>query len=177
MITTENLNVHIKGNHILKNVNLELPEKQITCIIGPSGCGKSTLLRTLNRLIDSTEGVKIEGKVLVDGLGVGDVGSVVLRDRKHLAEDGLIVVACVVDNQTKSLMSGPDIVSRGFVYVRETEELMAEAPTVMKKTLERLLKASRDWNTIKTGMRDDLSEFIYRKTGRDPMILPIIEEV
>ncbi len=84
MITTENLNVHIKGNHILKNVNLELPEKQITCIIGPSGCGKSTLLRTLNRLIDSTEGVKIEGKVLVDGQDIIASGAEITELRRKI---------------------------------------------------------------------------------------------
>ncbi|MBQ7989663.1 MAG: ribonuclease J [Oscillospiraceae bacterium] len=166
--------VHGEYKHLRKNASLAhsmgIPPERV--IVGSIGD------------VIETDGVNMAitgkvqaGKVLVDGLGVGDVGSVVLRDRKHLAEDGLIVVACVVDNQTKSLMSGPDIVSRGFVYVRENEELMDEARKVMKKTLERLLKASRDWNTIKTGMRDDLSEFIYRKTGRDPMILPIIEEV
>ena len=118
------------------------------------------------------------GRILVDGLGVGDVGSVVLRDRKHLAEDGLIIVVAVVDSISRTLVSGPDIVSRGFVYVRENEEMISEARELMKKSLSRLLLSSnRDWNMIKNGMRDDLSEFIYRKTGRNPMILPIIEEV
>ncbi len=118
------------------------------------------------------------GKVLVDGLGVGDVGSVVLRDRKHLAEDGLIVVVAAIDTGSRALISGPDVVSRGFVYVRENEQMMEEARDLLRRTLERLLdNGAKDWNSIKNGMRDDLSEYIYRKTGRNPMILPIIEEV
>lgn len=118
------------------------------------------------------------GKILVDGLGVGDVGSVVLRDRKHLAEDGLIVVVAAIDTDSRTLISGPDVVSRGFVYVRENEEMMEEARELLRRTLERLLdNGTKDWNSIKNGMRDDLSEYIYRKTGRNPMILPIIEEV
>lgn len=118
------------------------------------------------------------GKVLVDGLGVGDVGSVVLRDRKHLSEDGLIVVAVTIDADARSIAAGPDILSRGFVYVRENEEMIEDAKMILTDTLEVCLEGkARDWNTIKSTLRSTLSDFIYKKTGRNPMILPIIEEI
>ncbi len=118
------------------------------------------------------------GRVLVDGLGVGDVGSIVLRDRKHLAQDGLIIVALSMDSTTGAVVSGPDIVSRGFVYVREAEQLMDEATGVVKATLlECAGKSMRDWGTIKAQVRDALSTFLYHKTKRNPMILTIIMEV
>lgn len=118
------------------------------------------------------------GKVLVDGYGVGDVGSIVLRDRKHLAEDGLIVVVATIDRELGELVAGPDIVSRGFVYVRESEELMTEAKQVVKDAFRDCeLQGIIDWNNMKTTVRDALSGFIYRKTKRSPMILPIIMEV
>lgn len=118
------------------------------------------------------------GKVLVDGLGVGDVGSIVLRDRKHLAEDGLIVVAVTIDSASGNVVAGPDIVSRGFVYVRESEEMMDDARRILTQTLEKCTESNiHDWNTIKTRVKDDLSDYIYLKTKRNPMILPIIEEI
>lgn len=118
------------------------------------------------------------GRVLVDGLGVGDVGSIVLRDRKHLAEDGLIVVVATVDVQNGLVVSGPDVVSRGFVYVRESEELMDEAKEVARRVLEECCgRNTFDWNTMKTRIRDELSHMIFRKTKRSPMILPIIMDV
>ena len=118
------------------------------------------------------------GRVLVDGLGVGDVGSVVLRDRKHLAEDGLIIVAATVRKSDKAIVSGIDIVSRGFVYVRESEKLMDEARSIAKKTLEeQCAKNVREWGGMKPALRDALSSFIYQKTKRSPMILPIIMEI
>ena len=119
------------------------------------------------------------GQVLVDGYGVGDVGSIVLRDRRHLAEDGLIVVVATVDNDHGLLISGPDVVSRGFVYVRENESLMDEAKRVVQRTLQSCL-SSRDRSDrmrIKTRVRDELSRFVLAKTGRKPMILPIIMDV
>ncbi|MEG1996174.1 MAG: ribonuclease J [Oscillospiraceae bacterium] len=118
------------------------------------------------------------GRVLVDGLGVGDVGAIVLRDRKHLAQDGLIIVVVTIESQTGAVIAGPDIVSRGFVYVRESEELMDDARKVVKKTLDECYNSSiRDWASIKINVRDDLSNFIYKKTKRGPMILPIIMEI
>lgn len=118
------------------------------------------------------------GRVLVDGLGVGDVGSVVLRDRKHLAEDGLIVVVTTMNRETGAVVAGPDIVSRGFVYVRESEELMEEAKQLIKKTLKNCSDRNiREWGNIKSSVRDELGNFIYQKTKRSPMILPIIMEV
>ncbi len=118
------------------------------------------------------------GRVLVDGLGVGDVGSIVLRDRKHLAEDGLIVVVLSMEKQTGKVVAGPDIVSRGFVYVRESEELMDEARNVVKNVLTQCGdKDIREWGQIKTKVKDALSDYVYRTTKRSPMILPIIMEV
>ena len=118
------------------------------------------------------------GDVLVDGLGVGDVGSIVLRDRKHLAEDGLIVAVCSIDAQSGKVVSGPDIVSRGFVYVRESEALMDEARDLVYNTLEECAREHvRDWSGMKQRIKDELSRFLYQKTRRSPMILPIIMEV
>lgn len=118
------------------------------------------------------------GKVLVDGSGVGDIGNVVLRDRKHLSEDGLVVVVATVDMDGGLVISGPDIVSRGFVYVKESEELMRTAKAVAETALERALsKRTRDYTAIKTFIRDDLAKFIYKETKRKPMILPVIMDV
>ena len=118
------------------------------------------------------------GRVLVDGLGVGDVGSIVLRDRKHLAEDGIIVVNVAIDSITREVVSGPDIVSRGFVYVKESDELMAQLDGVVCNVLENCyVLGVKDWNTIKTRIKDSVAKFLYNKTHRSPMILPIILEV
>ena len=118
------------------------------------------------------------GKVLVDGAGVGDIGSVVLRDRKHLSEDGLVVVVATVDVEGRLLVSGPDIVSRGFVYVKESEDLMREAKAVVEATLDKILqKRVRDWAYVKGAIRDDLAKFIYKETKRKPMILPVIMDI
>ncbi len=118
------------------------------------------------------------GRVLVDGLGVGDVGSIVLRDRKHLSEDGLIVVVLAMEKRSGKVVSGPDIVSRGFVYVREAEALIDEARSVVKNILTQCgEKDIREWGQIKTKVRDALSDYVYRSTKRSPMILPIIMEV
>ena len=118
------------------------------------------------------------GRVLVDGLGVGDVGSIVLRDRKHLAQDGLIIAVATIELESGTVLAGPDIVSRGFVYVRESEEMMDAARELLTQTLTRCLDSNiRDWNTIKSRIKDDLSDYIFIKTKRSPMILPVIEEV
>ena len=118
------------------------------------------------------------GSILVDGLGVGDVGNIVLRDRQHLAEDGILIVVMALDRVDGYLVSGPDIVSRGFVYVRESDELMDEARQLVNDTLEELLdKGVTDWGKLKTATKDVLSDYVWKKTKRSPMILPIIMEV
>ena len=118
------------------------------------------------------------GRVLVDGLGVGDVGSIVLRDRKHLAQDGLIVVVVTLDSQSGMIMAGPDIVSRGFVYVREAEEMMNEARRIAYESVESSCEyGAHDWANIKMHLKDDLSDFFYAQTKRSPMILPVIQPI
>jgi len=118
------------------------------------------------------------GKVFVDGIGVGDVGSVVLRDRKHLAQDGMIVVCVSLSGIDGSLISGPDIITRGFVYVKESEDLMLELQEVALEAIDRCTrKRSRDWNTIKSAIKNDLSGYLYKTTKRNPMILPVIMEI
>jgi len=125
-----------------------------------------------------TAGTVVSGKVLVDGLGVGDVGNIVLRDRKHLSQDGLIVVVITISKEKGQVVAGPDIISRGFVYVRESEDLMEEARGVIKDALAKCEeKQITEWGTIKSQVRDSLREFIYEKTKRNPMILPIIMEI
>ena len=142
------------------------------------------LIPDLGKIIELSE-EKIEvvgsvpaGKVLVDGFGVGDVGNIVLRDRRHLALDGLIVVVAAVDIDSGEILSGPDIVSRGFVYVREAEELMDEVRTIAHDTLRTCLdKNMKAWNAIKAKVKDELTDYLYSKTKRKPMILPVILNV
>lgn len=118
------------------------------------------------------------GGILVDGLGVGDVGNIVMRDRQHLAEDGILIVAIALDQATNTLVGGPDIVSRGFVYVRESDELLEEARKIVNDALDRCLSRNvSDWGKIKTMTKDSLSDFLWKKTKRRPMILPIIMDV
>jgi ribonuclease J len=117
------------------------------------------------------------GAILVDGLGVGDVGNIVLRDRQHLAEDGIIIVVLTLEKYTNQLLAGPDIVSRGFVYVRESEDLMGDARIAVEDALDHCLERQiSDWGKIKTVIKDALSEFVWKRTKRRPMILPIIME-
>ena len=129
------------------------------------------------------EEAKITGKVpvgdiLVDGLGVGDVGNIVLRDRQHLAEDGIMIVVLALDQYSNFLVSGPDIVSRGFVYVKESDELMEEARELMAEVIDNCLdKGISDWGKIKNSIKDSLGDYVWKKTKRRPMILPIILEV
>ena len=118
------------------------------------------------------------GRVLIDGYGVGDVGNIVLRDRRHIAQDGLIVVVATVDVDSCEIISGPDIISRGFVYVRESEELMDEVRAIARNVLEETLEAGvTEWNQLKSNVKDDLSKYLYSKTKRKPMILPVIMNV
>ena len=118
------------------------------------------------------------GRVLVDGLGVGDVGNIVLRDRKHLAEDGLMIVVVTITKEDGKVVAGPDIISRGFVYVRESEDLMDEAREIVRCVLDDCEEQKiREWSSLKGSIRDSLKDFLYHKTKRRPMILPIIMEV
>ena len=131
----------------------------------------------------SADGMTVEntvtaGAVMVDGYGVGDVGNVVLRDRHHLSEDGIIIVTAAIDGSNGQVLSGPDLVSRGFVYVRESEELMEGARTQVEMALDRSLADNlHDWASVKARVREALSSYIYRRTKRSPMILPILLEV
>ena len=118
------------------------------------------------------------GRVFVDGYGVGDVGSVVLRDRKHLAQDGLVIVAVCIDRENGEIVSGPDVVTRGFVYVKESEELINAAREVAVRAIEAQTDGGYfDWNSIKASLRDEISHLMYERTKRSPMILPVIMEV
>ena len=144
---------------------------------------KNIIIGSIGNVIE-TDGIEMNivsqvpsGRVLVDGLGVGDVGSIVLRDRKHLAQDGLIIVVVAIDKVSNEVVSGPDIISRGFVYVRESEELIDNAKHIVMDTLnECSVYELREWNSLKAKLRDSLSDYIYTKTKRNPMILPIIME-
>ena len=118
------------------------------------------------------------GGVFVDGLGVGDVGNIVLRDRQSLSQNGIIIVAMSLEHGTNRLLSGPDIVSRGFVYVRESTDLMNEASAVVREAVADCLHARiTDWSKIKNVVRDSLSEFLWKRMKRNPVILPIIMEI
>ena len=118
------------------------------------------------------------GAILVDGLGVGDVGNIVLRDRQHLAEDGIIIVVLTLEKGTNRLLAGPDIVSRGFVYVRESESLMEGARSAVSESLQKCLSGRYvDWMRIKIAIRDTMNDYIWKKTKRKPMIIPIIMDV
>jgi ribonuclease J len=167
--------MHGEYKHLVKNralaLEMGIPKENV-------------LLASIGNVIE-TDGTKLQvvsqapaGRVLVDGLGVGDVGSIVLRDRKHLAEDGLIIIVVGITRATGEVVSGPDIISRGFVYVREAEELMEQAKQLLCHTLaECSVYELKEWTPLKGKLRDVLSDFIFEQTKRSPMILPIIMEV
>ena len=140
-------------------------------------------MRTGDVLGVDQEGAKIidkvhTGAILVDGLGVGDVGNIVLRDRQNLAQNGIIIVVLALEKYSNQLLSGPDIVSRGFVYVRESEDLLEEAQAVVDQAVwDCLDRHITDWGKIKNIIRDSLSDFLWKRIKRNPMILPIIMEV
>lgn len=167
--------VHGERRHLVKHASLALdmgmPEENV--FVGETG----DILEISESSMKKVGQVPLE-LVLVDGIGVGDVGSIVLRDRKHLGEDGLIVLVATLDSSDKHVIAGPDIVSRGFVYVRESEHLMEEARRVALRTLENCASQKvRDWSLIKNKVKDDLYKLFHGKTGRNPVILPIIMEV
>lgn len=167
--------VHGEQKHLYKHAQLAyaMGIDYNSVVIGANG----NVIEISNTGIKCTETVTA-GRVLVDGLGVGDVGSIVLRDRKHLSEDGIIIVTVAIDNFTREVVSGPDIVSRGFVYVKESDELMKELDNVVCNALENCyVLGVKDWNTIKTRIKDSVAKFLYNKTHRSPMVLPVIMEV
>lgn len=141
------------------------------------------ILRSGDILELTEDSARVVGKtvaqgIMVDGLGVGDVGNIVLRDRQHLSENGLMVVVLTLERGSNTILAGPDIVSRGFVYVRESENLMDECREVVNISLDRLYdRGVTDWGRIKTEIKDSLNDYLWKKTKRNPMILPIIMEV
>ena len=149
------------------------------------GIDKDNIIMLSNgRIIEIGEdGVAItgsvpSGRVLVDGLGVGDVGNIVLRDRQHLSQDGLIIIVLTMDSSTGEVVAGPDVISRGFVYVRESENLMDEVKSVVRHEIRKCEERGvRDWATIKSATRENLRDYIFMKTKRNPMIIPIIMEI
>ncbi len=149
------------------------------------GIDKSNILMMSNgRILEINEdgaeftGSVQSGRVLVDGLGVGDVGNIVLRDRQHLSQDGLIVIVLTMSSATGEVVAGPDVISRGFVYVRESESLMDDVKSVVRHEIKKCEERGiRDWATIKSAVRENLRDYIFMKTKRNPMIIPIIMEV
>ena len=167
--------LHGEQKHLMKHAMLArqmgIPEENI--LIADNG----NVIELTKNSLKTTETVQA-GRVLVDGLGVGDVGSIVLRDRKHLADDGIIIIAVSIDGVTREVVSGPDVVSRGFVYVKESERLMHDIDNLVCDILESCyIDGIKDWSTIKTRIKDRTARFVSAKTRRSPMILPIIMEV
>ena len=167
--------VHGEYRHLIKHANLakSLGVDARNIVIGENG---SIIELTRNSI--GIGGRVQAGKVLVDGLGVGDVGNIVLRDRRQLSQDGIMIVVVTIEKETCRVVSGPDIVSRGFVYVREAEGLMDEARDKVQEALERCEdNGVSEWSSIKSAVREALGRFLYEKTRRRPMILPIIMEI
>ncbi len=161
---------HLK-QHAELAMKLGLPENNV--FIGDNGD-----IIEITRDSIKKNGTVISGQVFVDGLGVGDVGNIVLRDRKHLSQDGILTVVVTIEKETGSVIAGPDIISRGFVYVRESEDLMEEARIIVRDALKGCEENHiTEWATIKSNIKDALRLFLYEKTKRKPMILPIIMEI
>ncbi len=167
--------VHGEYRHLRKHA--DLAEKTG---VPPSHIIISDIGKVIELTRDSAKfnGSVTSGKVLVDGLGVGDVGNIVLRDRKHLAQDGLIVVVVTLSSENGNLIAGPDIISRGFVYVRESENLMNDMKNIVRQVMSECEhKRLKDWNSLKGLIKNALNEYIFEKTKRNPMILPVIMEI
>lgn len=167
--------VHGEYRHLIKHANLaaELGIPRENIFVGENG-----LVLEFKKNSARANGRVTAGRVLVDGLGVGDVGNIVLRDRKQLSQDGILIVVVTINKEQGLVAAGPDIVSRGFVYVRESEELMEEAKEKVKQALLKCEeKGITEWAAIKSNVRDAVSKYLYEKTRRRPMILPIIMEV
>ncbi|AVX20701.1 MULTISPECIES: ribonuclease J [Carboxydocella] len=167
--------VHGEYRHLIKHAQLakEMGMDEANIFVAENG-----QVLEFTRKSGRVAGRTTAGKVLVDGLGVGDVGNIVLRDRKQLAQDGILIVVVTMNKETGAIVAGPDIVSRGFVYVREAEKLMEEAKEKVKIAIEKTqVRGNADWASIKAGIRDSIGKYLYEKTRRRPMILPIIMEV
>lgn len=167
--------VHGEYRHLKQHgelaVSLGLPEENVLI---PENGG----VIEVNRNSIRKNGTVSAGQVFVDGLGVGDVGNIVLRDRKHLSQDGILTVVVTLSKENNSIIAGPDIISRGFVYVRESEGLMDEAKDIVKDVLRECEESNiTDWASLKSKVRDELRSYLYEKTKRKPMILPIIMEI
>ncbi len=167
--------VHGEQKHLLKHASLAeamgIPSKNI--MIADNGAQVEVCEKHIKKIATVPA-----GRVFVDGFGVGDVGSVVIKDRKHLAEDGIIIVVATIDSVTGEIVSGPDVVSRGFVFVKEAEDLLCEAKATAYETMMKCSERNiYDWGTIKTRVRDDVSRLMYERTKRSPMILPILMEI
>ena len=161
-----------------------VPSGVVTYLVQMGIPKENIVISDIGKVIELTKkSIKItdevpSGKVFVDGLGVGDVGSIVLRDRKHLSEDGIIIVAITMDKESGDILSGPELISRGFVYVRESEQLLDNARNVVNRSLDYCYDNNiTDWSSIKNEVRDSLSRFLYQKTRRSPMILPVIMQI
>lgn len=169
------LPVHGEHRHLKRHADLgvEMGTPKENVLIASTGD-----VVELTRTTCKFAGTVPSGQILVDGLGIGDVGNIVLRDRKHLSQDGLLIVVMTLEKDSGIVVSGPDIISRGFVYVREAENLMDAAKVVVRKALDRCEDNHVvEWSQIKTIVKDDLKDFVWQKTKRSPMILPIIMEV
>ena len=167
--------VHGEYRHLCHHVNLakSLGMSEDNVLIPEIG----DVIELDKNTLDVT-GVVPNGSVLIDGLGIGDVGAVVLRDRKHLAEDGLLIVVMGVDHDLGSVVSGPDIISRGFVYMREADELVEGAREAARRAIDAFGPIdSSDWNHVKNDVRESVQRYIYDTIKRNPMILPIIVEI
>ena len=167
--------VHGEQKHLMKHAELAqlmgIPKENT--IIAQNG----TVVELSQKAVKCSEAVTA-GRVMVDGLGVGDVGSIVLRDRKLLSDGGIIIVGVTIDSVTREIVAGPDIVSRGFIYMKESEELIQEISDLVWDILDRCYYQNiRDWATIKNKIKDGVSKFLFTKTKRSPMVLPIIMEV
>lgn len=170
--------IPVHGEHRHLVLHKELAEK-----MGMPGknvfvLGNGSVLE-MDRESASIAGSVPAGKILVDGLGVGDVGNIVLRDRKHLSQDGLIIVVVTISHEDGKMVSRPDVISRGFVYVREAERLIDGVKNVAAESMESCLSSGRavDWATLKSSLKNSVAHYIYEQTKRNPMILPIIEEI
>ena len=167
--------VHGEYRHLIKHAKLAqelgMPKENIFVV-------ENGDIIELTAKEGKTGGKVQAGRVLVDGLGVGDVGNIVLRDRKQLSQDGIIITVITIDKASKSIVAGPDIVSRGFVYVREADTLMDESKEKIQQALLKCMQTGNaDWSAMKFAVRDALGRFLYEKTRRRPMVLPIIMEV
>lgn len=167
--------VHGEYRHLKRHaelaVEMGIPKENVKIL------STGDVLEISDDKFDITGSVPAQG-ILVDGLGVGDVGNIVLRDRQHLSQNGLLIIVVTLEKESNQILSGPDIVSRGFVYVRESETLMDDCRAVVQDALDEcLMRGVFDWGRIKTGIRDSLGEFLWKRTKRSPMILPIISEV